>query len=181
MNIRQSPAEENMIGPKADGIKPGFNIWSVGTTKGYIRVPLWHKSGFLCHGYAIFYSNSCIYRGSVTWNRHFLSQWSIQYITKEASINKMPKKLLDGPVLWSFWTVLASVHHENDPKDDGRFKKRYHLLANELLEKHRCRRIRLLTTQSWRRSSAKGLLCLLCAGDTENSKQPEFYVEPEIP
>ena len=27
--------------------------------------------------------------------------------------------------------------------------------------------------------SPKGLLRLLCAGDTENSKQPGFYIEPE--
>ena len=56
-----------------------------------------------------------------------MSQRSIQYITKEACINKIPKKLSDGPILWSFWTVLATVHHENGLKDDGRFYKRYHL------------------------------------------------------
>ena len=28
------------------------------------------------------------------------------------------------------------------------------------------------------RATPKGSLSLLCAGDTENSKQPEFYVEP---
>jgi hypothetical protein len=72
----------------------------------------------------------------------FLVTAILQYITKEASSNKIKKKLSDGPVLWSFETVLASVHHENGPKDDGRFYKRCHLLANELLEKHRCRRIR---------------------------------------
>ena len=30
------------------------------------------------------------------------------------------------------------------------------------------------------RATPKGSLRLLCAGDTENSKQPEFYVEPEL-
>ena len=34
----------------------------------------------------------------------------------------------------------------------------------------------MLTTQSRRRSSANGLLCLLCAGDAENAKQPRFPV-----
>ena len=56
-----------------------------------------------------------------------MSRRSIQYITKEASINKIKKKLSDGPVLWSFETVLASVNHENGPKDDGWFCERYHL------------------------------------------------------
>ena len=31
------------------------------------------------------------------------------------------------------------------------------------------------------RATPKGSLRLLCAGDTENSKQPEFYVETECP
>ena len=31
-----------------------------------------------------------------------MSQRSIQYITKEASINKIQKKLSDGPILWNF-------------------------------------------------------------------------------
>ena len=30
------------------------------------------------------------------------------------------------------------------------------------------------------RATPKGSLRMLCAGDTENSKQPEFYVEPFI-
>ena len=30
------------------------------------------------------------------------------------------------------------------------------------------------------RATPKGSLRLLCAGDTENSKQPEFYVEPKL-
>ena len=48
------------------------------------------------------------------------------------------------------------------------------------LRLHRCQRIRLLTTQSRRRSSANGLLCLLCAGEAKNAKQPGFYVEPNF-
>ena len=31
------------------------------------------------------------------------------------------------------------------------------------------------------RATPKGSLRMLCAGDTENSKQPEFYVEPDFP
>ena len=42
-------------------------------------------------------------------------------------------------------------------------RTRCHTKLHELLEKHRCRRIRLPTTQSRRRSSAKVLLCPLCA------------------
>ena len=30
------------------------------------------------------------------------------------------------------------------------------------------------------RATPKGSLRMLCAGDTENKKQPEFYVEPGI-